>query len=546
MTGIIEANPDWFPWRDENKRRSAAFVLLCMSAALDEPIEDCIELLTEGGDDAGVDGLHMGDIEGGEFQITIFQGKYRVADLEGQANFPANSVQKAVDTVGVLFDPYRPVALNEKIAPRIEEARSLIRDGYVPNVEVVLCNNGARWVPAADTWVEDAERNYGAQVQFRHLNHDAVVEVLRRGDKIDATLALSGQVIVEDMNFMRVMVGRISVDEIARLFADHGDQVLQRNIRRYLGPANRVNQDIRETLLDDTETDRFYFYNNGITMVCDRFAYNAMQQSDHQVQVKNLQIVNGGQTCKTIEQTLRDRDLSCATSAFVMVRIYQIPEESDEVVREITKATNSQTPVDLRDLRSNDEIQQTLALGMADLGYTYKRHRDESRASGDVVTSATVAEAVLAVWRERPHQAKFSSSRAVRQVLRLDLRRAQCRAGASGGVDLQVRPTSGARTAPSVRRTSCPMHRIICPCSSDVRCWQTTHWAPADISHRNFAALSATLKDQGDRYYGLATESLQSALARCYGDRTVSLQQLAATFRRGDLLEMLPPDAAES
>ena len=61
-----------------------------------------------------------------------------------------------------------------------------------------------------------------------------------------------------------------------------------------------------------------------------------------------------------------------------------------------------------------------------------------------------------------------------------------------------------------------------------------------DISHRNFEQLAASLHNDADRYYALAIESVTDALVACYGDREVSLQQLAATFRRGDLLEMLP------
>ena len=116
-----------------------------MSSALDLPLEECVELLTEGGNDAGVDGLHIGEIEDNEFYVTLFQGKYSVKNLEGQSSFPENSVQKVVDTVGVLFDPYRAVVLNERIEPLVQEVRSLIRDGYIPTVRVVLCNNGARW-----------------------------------------------------------------------------------------------------------------------------------------------------------------------------------------------------------------------------------------------------------------------------------------------------------------------------------------------------------------------------------------------------------------
>jgi len=61
----------------------------------------------------------------------------------------------------------------------------------------------------------------------------------------------------------------------------------------------------------------------------------------------------------------------------VLVRIYELAEEDLDFVRDITYATNSQNPVDLRDLHSNDEIQRQLEIGMQDLGYTYKRQREE-------------------------------------------------------------------------------------------------------------------------------------------------------------------------
>ena len=61
--------------------------------------------LPRGGNDAGVDGLHVGEVEDGEFLVTIFQGKYKINDLRGIANFPENDVQKAAGTVRVLFDP---------------------------------------------------------------------------------------------------------------------------------------------------------------------------------------------------------------------------------------------------------------------------------------------------------------------------------------------------------------------------------------------------------------------------------------------------------
>ncbi len=65
---------------------------------------------------------------------------------------------------------------------------------------------------------------------------------------------------------------------------DHGDRLLERNIRRSLGlHTNRVNTGIHATLCNRAKSDKFYFYNKGITVVCDKFDSNAFQQADYTV-----------------------------------------------------------------------------------------------------------------------------------------------------------------------------------------------------------------------------------------------------------------------
>lgn len=541
LTGLLEKHAsDWLPAGDVNKQRSAAFVLLCMANCLEIELEDAVELLTEGGNDAGVDGLHIGEVEDGEFLVTIFQGKYKINNLDGQSNFPENGVQKAVNTIQVLFDPFRRVTLNEKLAPKVEEIRSLIRDAYIPKVRFVLCNNGAKWNDIAQGWIDELKKDFPDKVEFYHFNHNSIVKILQRTKTVDATIQLSGQLIVEDMNYMRVMLGRVAVQHIADLFEQHGDRLLQRNIRRYLGlHSNRVNSAIHETLCSD-KADKFYFYNNGITVVCDKFDYNAFQKSDHKVQLKNMQIINGGQTCKTIHETLKSALPNMfGQSAYVMVRIYQLAEENKDFVQDITYATNSQNPVDLRDLRSNDEIQKNLELGMKELGYTYKRQREEGGFSSGTITSSITAEATLAVWRERPHQAKFRRKEHFGKLyddIFKELNAAQAllatlifrnvenkRKRPSADTPPDFLPYASHYLSMLVGRELLHDHGI----------------ALRDVTHRNFTAILARLQESETEYHARAVQQVSDALKECYGDREISLQQLSATFRRGDLLEML-------
>ncbi|HCK93746.1 MAG TPA: hypothetical protein DHW71_12185 [Gammaproteobacteria bacterium] len=122
LAGIQDKQPAFLEWfaKDDIQKRSAAFVVLCMSNCLDISLEEAAELLTEGGNDAGVDGLHIGEVDDGGFFVTLFQGKYTIKNLSGDSNFPENGVQKAVNTVQVLFDPSKKVDLNDHIPIALE------------------------------------------------------------------------------------------------------------------------------------------------------------------------------------------------------------------------------------------------------------------------------------------------------------------------------------------------------------------------------------------------------------------------------------------
>ena len=409
LSGIMTDHASLLPpGLDDVQRRSLSFVLLSIATMLDIPLEEAAELLTEGGQDEGVDGLHLGELEDGEFTVTLFQGKYKHKDLKGTANFPENGVQKAIATVAGLFDPGRKLALNERLAPRVEEIRSLIRDGYIPTVRVVLCNNGAKWSADAQSRIEQTGFPPD-QVSWSHFNHDAIVGVLQRRKTVDDSLRLEGKAVIEEFNYRRVLIGKVPVTEIAQLFNRHNDLLLERNIRRYLGlHTNRVNSAIHDTLVADDKRADFYFYNNGITMICRKFRHNALQGENYQLKIEGMQIINGGQTCKTIQQTLNEPALFANFSdVYVLLRLYELADEDQDFVRDITYATNSQNSVDLRDLRSNDEVQQQLEIGISNLGFSYKRQREDTSSGSNTITAHIAAEATLAVWRRMPQQAKF-------------------------------------------------------------------------------------------------------------------------------------------
>lgn len=523
---------------DPDKLRSASFVYLTAATVLDCGETETLDMMTEGGSDFGVDALDVSDVLDGEFTVTLFQGKYS-RDLEGNRNFQENGVTKAIQAVRVLFDPAAEITINERLRAPLEEIRSLISDGNLPRVRFILCNNGLPWTSQAQELLD--REQFPESVGFEHVNHDTLLHLLQAAQPVKDSLRFHGKAVVEDFNYIRVFVGKVAVREIADLLDRHGDRLLERNIRRYLGlSGNRVNEGIRRTLSDPAQRPNFYFYNNGLTFACRKFDYNALQAENHQVRFDDLQIINGGQTCITIQRTLKSLADTGASldQAFVLVRVYQLPEDGPDLIQTITYATNSQNPVDLRDLRSNDERQRLLETSLAELGYHYRRQRSLEPARPLEITTSTAAEAVLSVWRRHPQQARFMNREHFGKLYDLifspDLNGSQLVVAvmlyriADG---LRRNPPEG---SPSFLHYAPPfMAMLMGDCllrEMGIRL--------AGLNHRNFGQAKSMVEKNGSAYAREAMARLDAALKLLY-NKEPSLQRLAATFRRGDLHEYL-------
>jgi hypothetical protein len=538
ITKIVADNPAWFgAIGDERQKKSKAFVILSVAAYLAIEIEEAKNLITEGGNDAGVDAIFIGDLNDYEFPVTIFQGKY-VFDLEKDANFPANSIQRIIGAIAAIFDPGKPVLLNNDLKPKVQEIRSLISDGYIPAVRCICVNNGLTWNTEGNQHIENAGFPSN-QVQFEHFNHDDIVQLLQAHKGVKATLHFSGKSIVDDFNYKRVLIGKVNVVEFAQLFESHGDALLEKNIRRYLGLSkNRVNESIQNTLVGDKK-DNFYFYNNGVTIVCSKFSYNALQRDDWNVTIENLQIINGGQSCKTIQQTIHHHPGLDYSQVFVLVRLYELSgKDIDDLITDITIATNSQNPVDLRDLRANDEKQRKLELDIKELGYNYKRKKDAA-LTGDVIPSSVVAESVFTIWKRKPHLAKFKRNelfgKFYEEVFK-DLNAAQAVLAILiyRYCDNQRRRYELYEKHPHLPYSNYFIAMII----GDLVLSDLNLQLP-QLTHLNFEKVKNYFESNKESLFTRANILLEDALKPFYPDgiQNIEPRRLSASFRRGELLE---------
>jgi len=538
---IIREKPEWFEdIKDVNRKISRAFVLLAVSTYLNIELTEAHSMLTDGGGDAGIDSIYIGDTTDLELPVTIFQGKYKM-NLEIDANFPANEVQKVVNTIWTIFDVDKDIStLNPNLKAEIEEIRSLIGDGYIPVVKVVLFNNGLKWNQEGQQYLVNAHFPRD-QVEFEHINHESIVDFIQSSKGIKASLKMEGASIVENFNFKRVLIGKLNVLEVAKLFDAHGDGLLEKNIRRYLGlNRNRVNEAIQGTLLSEKK-DNFYFKNNGITMICRKFSYNALQEKNWDISAESLQIINGGQTCKTIQHTIATHPEEDFSQVFVLVRLYELSvsdEDNEYLVNEITLATNSQNPVDLSDLRSNDRIQRDLETDIEELGYNYRRKKDVASSNDSVIPLSVAAQAIYAIWKEQPHLAKFKRKELFgslyERVYTIDLNAAQVVIAVIiyRYCDNQRRKISLIEQNPHIPYSNYFMSMII-----GHLLLQKLGIPLNQLTHNNFESTKEYFEQHKESLFTEANQILIAALNRLYNEdyTNLNMERLSAAFRRGDL-----------
>ena len=160
------------------------------------------------------------------------------------------------------------------------------------------------------------------------------------------------------------------------------DQIIEKNVRRYLGrKKSKYNESIVRTL--QTEPELFFLYNNGITIIVDDTEIIEEFSDAKCYKLKNLQIVNGGQTVRAVYDFIKSHTTNWferLKNAKVLIKLVKV--DNDKVRSEkIAEYTNSQNPISNIDLRSNDIVQIRLETFFNQNNYGYNRKVGDLDAS---------------------------------------------------------------------------------------------------------------------------------------------------------------------
>ena len=145
----------------------------------------------------------------------------------------------------------------------------------------------------------------------------------------------------------------ISGNTLSSIYQNYGSRLLEQNVRSFLQFTGKINKGIRETLMKNPHM--FLAFNNGIAATAQEVEIIHLPDKGTVIKsVKDLQIVNGGQTTASIFHTQR-KDKADLDKVFVQMKLSVIKnvDELGSIVSRISQYANTQNKVSESDLSSN-------------------------------------------------------------------------------------------------------------------------------------------------------------------------------------------------
>lgn len=190
------------------------------------------------------------------------------------------------------------------------------------------------------------------------------------------------------------------LEDESRLFYTNIEMnVLYENVRGYI-LKSKYNKNILDTLKN--EPSRFYFYNNGLTIVANNISAEKVNSNKKwKLTIDDFQVINGGQTLRTIHKFAKENidNITKLSDASVQLRIIKVND--DDFKSKISEYTNSQNAISSVDLKSmrKEQIDLEDYLSAANILYIRKAGNtgDENKSYTHCITLQKLGQILYAV-----------------------------------------------------------------------------------------------------------------------------------------------------
>jgi len=304
--------------------------------------------ICDGTNDKGIDACLINDLER---TVTLIQSKY---SKEGDARIQSESEVKLFSAVDSYFSS--PDAFEAAITGGNQRTRELLRNAFHKyyhqgfTVESIFITTHKKNNRIDEMLNSTLKQSYIRKLRIFYFDNiiafyrDSERNFLPFSPPYDLKYKTEGSLYKNGRT--RAWVFNVDAEEL-KSFALHYDRNLlfRKNVRNFLYKSE-TNIRITDTLKSPDDSSNFWFYNNGITILC----RDASNDSDNKhIRLDDPQVINGCQTITSI------RNYSGDTNADALVRV--IASDDNDLMDKIVFYQNSSNPVKKRDLKSNDPVQ---------------------------------------------------------------------------------------------------------------------------------------------------------------------------------------------
>ncbi|PQJ30076.1 AIPR family protein [Rubritalea profundi] len=372
----------------------------------------------DGAEDKQIDLITIVDNEG-EADIYIISTKF-------VKSFSSNAIIQFRNGLNWIFNKSRSdieSIENVRFKDKINEVRSTINGiGYSnARIHCAFITNGLssnlsnEYDREVLTILQEYDNSTFQDFTFESIGADELISMLNMLEKTDRSIDAEIPIRYDTNNpsliryhseGLKGLVCSAAATDIATIVnQDRSGVIFDSNIRRFLGSSGEVNRDINNTCSDASSSYQFWFLNNGITIICDKFDPTTDPDNPH-VKVTNLQIVNGCQTASALAIAANSGSLKADTR--VLLRIYET--QDPELIDKIVLTTNNQNRISNRDLKANDSVQVDMEAAFLTYGFLYERKVNQFRSISlegkRVVANEVIGQCYLATVMKKPADAR--------------------------------------------------------------------------------------------------------------------------------------------
>lgn len=381
-------------YRSGARTDSASFLIWYLHNFFRLEEDDAISVVCDSPNDKGIDGIYVDD---DEEEVHLFQAKFSLEYARDQGdndlrNFVgAKQWFNTASTVEALLGSTASEELKGLV--RATEAFDRIASGYPVYTHFVT--NRIFDINAQEFLRINNEVMLGHDLADIFKEYTYIADTDTRIGSTQLQMTNSTKIEYDLPDGMITRVYAIPAKELMKLNGIQDKTLFYRNVRYGLG-RTRVNKEIKKTIDNQSQHDKFFLFHNGITLVCDD-----LREHDGLLELNNYSVINGCQSMLTLYEN-RDK---ITDDMHVLAKVIKLDQRSP-LIGDITYYANNQNPIKLQDLKADDRVHKAIQSQFTELQggrVLYKRKRGESEEGyNEIIELDQAAQLVEAFYLKNP------------------------------------------------------------------------------------------------------------------------------------------------